>query len=185
MERNSISVGGLWTDERAQTAQDFAIGISIFLLVVGAVFVYFPTLFTPYGQAIQGEDTSAQAERVGMLIVDGGDGTKNLTEDDLENWIGESDARTGEELQEQAGLASTSQISVTITPLSPNWEDEDPYDSNDVTESDLRASGHAYQDQDASSVSRIVRFESGINRANYGLGDLEDEPAYRLTVRVW
>ena len=174
-----------WTEERAQTAQDFAIGISIFLLVVGAVFAYFPTLFTPYGQAIQGEDTSAQADRVATLIVDGGDNNE-LTDDDLETWIGDSDARTGDELQDRAGLASTSQVNVTITPLSPNWEEEDPYDSNDVTESDLRSSGHNYQDQDASSVSRIIKFDSEVDPSDYNLDDLdEDAPAYRLTVRVW
>ena len=163
-----------WTEERAQTAQDFAIGISIFLLVVGAVFAYFPTLFTPYGQAIQGEDTSAQAERVGMLIVDG-EGERNMiTQEDYDEWFDEKD---GEDLQEQAGLASTSQVNVTITPLSPE-EDAD----------DVPAGGHNYQDQDSSSFSRIVQTD-GNWTDDYNIEETTDEdaddPAYRLTVRVW
>ncbi|QSG03241.1 DUF7287 family protein [Natranaeroarchaeum sulfidigenes] len=164
-----------WTEERAQTAQDFAIGISIFLLVVGAVFAYFPTLFTPYGQAIQGEDTSAQAERVGMLIVDGEGERNTITQEDYDEWFDEKD---GEDLQEQAGLASTSQVNVTITPLSPDESGED-----------VPMSGHTYEDQDASSVSRIVKTD-GDWTEDYG--DIEettdedsDSPAYRLTVRVW
>jgi len=159
-----------WTEERAQTAQDFAIGISIFLLVVGAVFAYFPTLFTPYGQAIQGEDTSAQAERVGMLIVDGGEERNTINEDNDNDWIG----MDGEQLQEEVGLASTSQVNITVTPLPPG-EDE----PIEIDEEDAKA-GHNYDNQDASSVSRIVRVvdEDG--------DDIdEDVPAYRLTVRVW
>lgn len=172
MERNSISVGGLWTDERAQTAQDFAIGISIFLLVVGAVFVYFPTLFTPYGQAIQGEDTSAQAERVGMLIVDGGDKRNMMTEEDIDRWFDDDDP---EVLQEEAGLASTSQVNVTVSPLSP--EESDPIELQDHGDAVV---GHEYRGQDSSSVSRIVQIDdSEIVAADEG------DVAYRLTVRVW
>ena len=158
-----------WTEDHAQTAQDFAIGISIFLLVVGAVFAYFPTLFTPYGQAIQGEDTSAQAERVGMLIVDGEGERNTITQEDYDEWFEDMD---GEDLQEQAGLASTSQVNVTISPLDPEADDDE-----------VPKSGHNYQDQDSSSFSRIVQVDEDVTD---GYDDLSDDaPAYRLTVRVW
>ena len=164
-----------WTEERAQTAQDFAIGISIFLLVVGAVFAYFPTLFTPYGQAIQGEDTSAQADRVATLIVDGEGERNTITQDDYEEWF---DGKDGEDLQEQAGLASTSQVNVTITPLSPEEDAEQ-----------VPRSGHNYEDQDFSSVSRIVKTDGGWTGDYADIDETTDEdaeaPAYRLTVRIW
>ncbi|MCL9814335.1 DUF7287 family protein [Natranaeroarchaeum aerophilus] len=151
-----------WTEERAQTAQDFAIGISIFLLVVGAVFAYFPTLFTPYGQAIQGEDTSAQAERVGMLIVDGEEDRNVLTD---ESWVDEE----GGQLQQDFGLASTSQVEITLTELEPDGEER-------------ARGGHEHQEQDASSISRIVQ----VNHEEFGDVNEDDcDPACRLTVRVW
>jgi len=172
MEPNTTSIGDLSTEERAQTAQDFAIGISIFLLVVGAVFAYFPTLFTPYGQAIQGEDTSAQAERVGMLIVDGGDERNMMTEEDIAQWFDDDDP---EVLQEEAGLASTSQVNVTVSPLSP--EESDPIELEDHGDAVV---GHEYRGQDSSSVSRIVQIDDSEIAA-----DDEGDVAYRLTVRVW
>jgi len=172
MEPNTTSIGDLWTEERAQTAQDFAIGISIFLLVVGAVFAYFPTLFTPYGQAIQGGDTSAQAERVGMLIVDGGDERNMMTEEDIAQWFDDDDP---EVLQEEAGLASTSQVNVTVSPLSP--EESDPIELEDHGDAVV---GHEYRGQDSSSVSRIVQIDDSEIAA-----DDEGDVAYRLTVRVW
>lgn len=167
MDHNTLS--DLWTAERAQTAQDFAIGISIFLLVVGAVFAYFPTLFTPYGQAIEGEDSSAQAERVGTLIVDGADERNTISQTEYEDWF---DERDGDDLQERAGLPATSQIDVTITPLSPDAEAEE-----------VPTSGHTYQDQGASSYSRVVQAEGSWIDDYDDLGD--EDPAYRLTVRVW
>ncbi len=161
-----------WTEDRAQTAQDFAIGISIFLLVVGAVFAYFPTLFTPYGQAIQGEDTSAQADRVGMLIVDGEGERNTITQDEYEEWF---DGKDGDDLQEQAGLASTSQVNVTITPLSP--DETDPIE----IDGEAAVSGHEYRGQDSSSVSRIIKIDDSVDVED----EHDDDVAYRLTVRVW
>lgn len=168
MVRNAPSRDGWWTHERAQTAQDFAIGISIFLLVVGTVFAFFPTLFTPYGEAIQDEDTDAQAERIATLVVDGTEDPNTLQEGS--DWFDYD----GEEFQEEAGLASTSQVNVTVTPMDP--DDDDPID----TGSGRLMSGHEYQGQDASSVARVVRVvDAGGDPVD------PDEPAYRLTVRVW
>ncbi len=164
MDRTTLSEW--WTEDRAQTAQDFAIGISLFLLIVGSVFAFFPSLFAPYGQAIQGEDTGAQADRVATLIVDGEE-THTITEDDRDDWLNE---QSGEDIQSQANLKSTSQVNVTVTPLDP--EEDDPID----VDGHLRA-GHNYQDQDASSTSRIVRVDDD--------EDDECDPACRLTVRVW
>ena len=163
-------------DDRAQTAQDFAVGISIFLLVVGSVFVFFPSLFTPYEAAIAKEDVNSQSDRVAIMIADNAtdDRTVNrLTETETDYWFG----KDGEELREAVGMASTSQVNVTLTTL--GTDDESPVE---LASGDAAAAGHEYDStsDDAAATARIVTIEDGT------LADpSECEPACRLIVRVW
>jgi len=51
---------------RAQTTIDFAIGISVFLIVVAFVVAFVPTVFTPFEDVDRPERTFAGAESVAL-----------------------------------------------------------------------------------------------------------------------
>jgi len=176
MSDDHRSVGRFESDERAQTVQDFAVGISIFLLVVGAVFLMFPSLFTPYEQAISDEGPDSQADRIGMLIADNvsdGEATNELTEEELEYWFEKSDG----DLQDAVAVSSSTQVNVTLTTM--NATNEGPIDLDDGAFSvDKAAAGPDPGDRDTSTAARIVTVEDSAT-------DGGTEPAYRLVVRVW
>jgi len=165
-------------DERAQTVQDFAVGISIFLLVVGAVFLMFPSLFTPYEQAIADESPDSQADRIGMLIADNvtgdADGANELTEEEIEYWFDNGD------LNGAVGVSSAAQVNVTMTTMGTS--SDQPVELNSTAVGSGEASiGPEYRGRDTSTAARIVRLD------DCGVLDSPDdcETAYRLVVRVW
>jgi len=58
----------LHLDSRAQTTQDFAIALGLFLLVIVFVLMFIPSLLAPFAAVAEGEQ-EAQAERVATTIV--------------------------------------------------------------------------------------------------------------------
>ncbi|GAA0660727.1 hypothetical protein ACFQDG_08920 [Natronoarchaeum mannanilyticum] len=165
-------------DERAQTVQDFAVGISIFLLVVGAVFLMFPSLFTPYEQAIADEGPDSQADRIGMLIADnvtGDEGTNELTSSEINYWF----AGDEDDLRRAVGVSSNTQVNVTLTTIGTDREGPIALDDDDADiDADEAAVGPSPEGRDTSTAARIV---------TVGDNDWVDDPgpAYRLVVRVW
>ncbi|SNZ13369.1 hypothetical protein SAMN06269185_2141 [Natronoarchaeum philippinense] len=154
-------------DERGQTVQDFAVGISIFLLVVGAVFLLYPSLFTPYEQAIADESPDSQADRIAMLVADnvsGDEATNELTDEEMSYWL-DADA---DALREAVGVSSSTHVNMTVTTLGTDEETPIEYDGA------AAAAGPDAVGQDASVAARIVT-----------TNDDECEPACRLVVRVW
>ncbi|MFC4406109.1 DUF7287 family protein [Haloarchaeobius iranensis] len=109
--------------DRAQTTQDFAVGISVFLLTVGFTFGFLPTLLSPFGSPV-GDDITAKSDRVaGTMIndfaVDGEPRTLNATE--LDAWLntdidGDGTALRNDEddLREYFGLRASADINVTV-----------------------------------------------------------------------
>jgi len=178
MSGDRLSGAALVDDERAQTVQDFAVGISIFLLVVGAVFLMFPSLFTPYEQAIADEGPDSQADRIGMLIADNvtgdTDGANELTEEEVEYWFDNGD------LDGAVGVSSSTQVNVTMTTLGTSSDQPVALNST-VAGTDEASVGPEYRGRDASTAARIVRL------GDCGVLDSPDdcETAYRLVVRVW
>lgn len=151
--------------DRAQTAQDFAVGIGLFLLAVAFVFAFVPDVVSPYDVGV-GASESAQADRAATLIVG------NLSVEDRPNELnhtatdeyfspggGDLDA---DQLRQRTGLPFSSRINVTIR----NVEDDS-----------LRWSGGAThrEGREAASASRIVRTDDPSSC----------EPACELVVRVW
>ncbi|WP_435363564.1 DUF7287 family protein [Haloarchaeobius sp. DYHT-AS-18] len=101
-------------DERAQTTQDFAIGISIFLLTVGFTFGFLPSLLTPFGSPM-GDDITAKTDRVAATLiaenhVDGEPRTLNYSQ--LESFLASTNSESA--LQDHFGLRSTADINITI-----------------------------------------------------------------------
>ncbi len=100
--------------DRGQTTQDFAVGISVFLLTVGFTFGFLPTLLSPFGSPV-GDDITAKSDRVaGTMIsdltVDGEPRTLNATE--LDAFITANP--TEEDLQEYFGLRASADVNVTV-----------------------------------------------------------------------
>ncbi len=173
MSGDRLSGATFGGDERAQTVQDFAVGISIFLLVVGAVFLLFPTLFTPYEQAIADEGPDSQADRIAMLIADnvsGDEATNELTSDEIEYWFENGDF-TG-----AVGVSDNSQVNVTMTTMGTG--SDDPIKDGGGNQ---LAVGPNPDNQDAATASRIVTVGDAVSIA----GPEGSAPAYRLVVRVW
>jgi len=145
---------------RGQTAQDFAVGIGLFLLAVAFVFAFVPQVVAPYDVGV-GPSESAQADRAATLIVG------NLSVEERPNEINTSridyfDGRSVGTLQNRTGLPFSSRINVTVT---------------NVTTDDLVWSGGALhrEGREAATATRIVR----TNDPN------TCEPACELVVRVW
>lgn len=157
--------------DRGQTTQDFAVGIGLFLLAIAFVFMYVPTLATPFSTPVGGAET-AQADRIAATVVEDlstDDGTNELNLTDFDEYDDE-----GYRI-EHLGLRSTetdtgdnvSVDRVNITIYSSLNETDSAYHVNTTGPSDDDA-------RSTSSASRIVT----------DTGD-QCDPACRLTVRVW
>lgn len=146
--------------DRAQTAQDFAVGIGLFLLAVAFVFAFVPQVISPFETGV-GASESAQADRAATLIVG------NLSVDGRPNELNATDATDyfaglgSAELRNRTGLPFTARVNVTVGNVNgsgPIW-----------------SAGASYREgQEAASATRIVRTT-----------DSECEPACELIVRVW
>jgi hypothetical protein len=147
------------SDIRGQTAQDFAVGISVFIVTVALVLAYVPTAVFPFTQGTQTE-TASQADRLADSLV--ADFAREGALTDLEEssvdafFVGND---TSEAIRTNYSLPATASVNVTI---------EHP-DGTPVAAWDAEA-GVRYADQDASVASRLVALD----------GD-----RYRLVVRVW
>lgn len=144
-------------DTRAQTTQDYAIGIGLFLVVVMFVLTFVPAVMAPFGDVADTE-RSAQAERAASSILasaatDGPDA--HLSAEALRDTLDEHNLSTAVSLPDRVN------INVTVQELDGD--------------STVVAGGDTYTDADAGTWTRIVTT------------DAEDEcdPACRLTVRVW
>ncbi|AGB32457.1 hypothetical protein C488_12373 [Natrinema pellirubrum DSM 15624] len=150
--------------ERGQTTQDFAVGIGIFLLAIAFVFLFLPSVVTPFDSSVGGAET-AQADRIADRIV-------NDTATGEGNEINFTSYQGKENLTKQVGLRASSdkdlvydRVNVTIERLNG---------SSDI-DTGLTA-GDDYTGQPAASSVRIVTLANHPD---------ECRPACRLVVRVW
>jgi len=161
--------------DRAQTTQDFAVGIGIFLLAVAFVFSYVPSLITPYTAATTAE--TAQADRITDEIVN---------ETDLgHNHLDFSDFAEEEDLEEYGLRTAGDDDEIRVDRVNISIVDvEDNENGEELTWS----LGDEYDDEAAGTATRVVTIEDP--------GDFEpehetenDEPdcddGCLLIVRVW
>ena len=146
--------------DRGQTAQDFAVGISIFLLAIAFVFVFAPSLLTPYESTVGG-DTIAKADRAAATIIHDAsvDGGVNELDGGSLEWYMEQNTSV---LQSSLALHSVDRINVTVQHVNGTvWQQ----------------SGQRFGEaQPRASASRIVTVEGG---------EFNCDPACRVVVRVW
>jgi hypothetical protein len=143
--------------DRGQTTQDFAVGISVFLLTVGFTFGFLPTLLSPFGSPV-GDDITAKSDRVaGTMIsdltVDGEPRTLDATQ--LEAFI--SNNQSESDLREYFGLRASADVNVTVM----NVQEGGTRTVVTVDGTDLRA-GDDYRSQTpAASTTRVVLVSGG------------------------
>ncbi|WP_049923764.1 DUF7287 family protein [Halopiger djelfimassiliensis] len=160
---------------RAQTTQDFAVGIGVFILAVAFVFSFVPSLITPFDSPASGAET-AQADRLADRIVHNLSASTQAT-----NEINgtEFDARyTETDLSDELGLRSSGSDDVVFDHVNVSVE---TFDGETINSTAL-AGGQRYANQSAASAARIVTVDEG-NRDMIDDGDCA--PACRLVVRVW
>jgi hypothetical protein len=163
------------SETRAQTVQDFAVGASVFLLTVGFVFAFVPSLFTPFESQV-GAAAESQADATATAMV------TDLSEPGQPGRFDETaTARlmemSDDQLRNRYGLPRTAQLNVTLQPTASSGPVE-----LDTTNAPA-AAGDAYYDRPAASVTRVVVVE-GESDCDPATGDAEDS-ACRLIVRVW
>jgi hypothetical protein len=179
---------GLRGRDRGQTTQDFAVGISVFLLTVTFTFTFVPSTVTPFGSPVT-DAIPAKSDRVASTVVDRyavADGSRtlnvteltdsDLTDIDSDGAVNATAPNTisGNDLRDIFGLRDTAQVNITIQTRSGDivQADYDPTDSG--TES--LVGGDDYPDnQAAASTTRIIRLP-GVPDCKTGC---------LLVVRVW
>lgn len=145
---------------RGQTTQDFAVGVSVFLLTVAFVLAYVPTVLTPVTSEA---DPAADAEAgrvasavVGNLTVPGF--TTRLDRDRTDRFFTVHDSSAA--IRANYSLSADRSVNVTLRSLNGTLADDvpDPYAGDD------------YRDQTVGRASRVVTY---------------NESRYRMVVRVW
>jgi len=179
---------GLRGGDRGQTTQDFAVGISVFLLTVTFTFAFVPSTVTPFGSPVT-DAIPAKSDRVASTVVDryaveDGSRTLNrtkLTDSDLTDPDSEgavnataSNEISGDDLRELFGLRDTAQVNVTIQTRSGDIVEAD-YDPSDSTTEPMVGGDNYPGNQAAASTTRIVRLP-GVDGCRTGC---------LLVVRVW
>lgn len=145
---------------RGQTQQDFAVGISVFLLAVLFVFNFVPTTIAPGGA--ESEARAYTADRVVTAVVSNVTDTTQANTLDRDRTAAFFDHHgDGDSLRANLSLAGSTQANVTLETLAGVTVDVGGVTAN---------AGDAYTGDRGASASRVVRL--GPDR-------------YRLVVRVW
>lgn len=156
------------TEDRAQTVQDFAVGIGIFLLAVAFVFSFVPTIITPFADG--GSTQTAQADRIAATIVENASASTNGSNElDWDEFTSTYDGDS-EELSAALGLRKADgnaidNVNITVINVTELSSDDPTYEFQ---------SGDNYDGQAGASAARIVTDDKG-----------KCDPACRLIVRVW
>jgi hypothetical protein len=154
---------GKETADRAQTTQDFALGVGVFLVTVAFVIAFVPTILVPF-QAGPSEADASQAQHLAMDLTDnltvGGYATR-LNETRTDRFFAHHP--DGSDIRANYSLPVGAQANVTLENL----------DGTTVGPSDIGyypRAGDALTGEPTASSSRILEYD----------GD-----SYRLLVRVW
>lgn len=153
--------------------QDFALGVSLFLVTVTFVLGLFPGFLAPFTSGTNGAE-QAQADRVAGSIVlnlstSQGKNTLNATE------LGDVLAMSQSELRDRYGLDRSTGLNITVRKL----------DGHGIVEIDGQtfATPRDRNNQTAASVSRIITLD---NRTVANKFDSKKcDPGCRLVVKVW
>nr|WP_136717832.1 hypothetical protein [Halorientalis salina] len=158
--------------------QDFALGVSLFLVTVTFVLGLFPGFLEPFTSGASGAE-QAQADQVaGSLVIDlsTGDSKGTLRKNSLNaTQLRGVLNKSQPELRQQFGLDSTTGVNITVREL----------DGDKIVEidGDKLATAEDREKEPASSVGRIITLN---NRTVDGKIDARKcRPGCRLVVKTW
>ncbi|MDS0293144.1 DUF7287 family protein [Halogeometricum luteum] len=102
----------LAADDRAQTVQDFTLGISVFLLAAATTFAFVPAVYAPFDTPVESGD-AARAERIAIDV------RERITDEsgvrvDADASDAFFDAETAASLRATYGLAPRKRVSVEL-----------------------------------------------------------------------
>ncbi|MFW5905801.1 MAG: DUF7287 family protein [Halodesulfurarchaeum sp.] len=166
MERRGATVT---RSDRGQTPQDFAVGISIFLITVTFVFAFVPSVLQP-SQAGAEATLTTEADRVASSIVSNlsAPGRPNhLDESRVEEFVDAYDDGNTSRFRTDYGLSTYTQVNVTIRTSNGSGTVDDP-------SGDPYRFGDEYRNQEGVVVQRVVTMDTP------GCDD-----GCHLIVRVW
>ncbi|MUV89221.1 hypothetical protein GJ629_04345 [Halapricum sp. CBA1109] len=155
-------------NDRGQTTQDYAVGISILLLTVVGVFIFVPTVFQVSETPVD-RNEHTQAQELADSVIEEyrvGGTTNTLAYQRLSEVTGEQELPGA--LKDDAGVWLRN-ANVTIV---EQRRVGDVYDDPTFT-----AGSWVYDDEPTATVTRIVQFEDGDRCGSDG--------TCRLIVRVW
>ena len=152
-------------DDRGQTLQDFALGISLFLVTVTFVFGLFPSYLAPFTEG-PGSGDQLRSERVGEAIilnhsVPGQPNVLNATQ------LNRTLSKNQTELRSRYGLSAVADVNVTVRELN----DGRVVGHGPGTLSTAERAGR----QPAAASGRIVKLTN----------ESVCRPSCRLVVKVW
>ncbi|THE62833.1 hypothetical protein D8Y22_20445 [Salinadaptatus halalkaliphilus] len=178
--QRTVSIG---FDPRAQTNQDFVIGIGVFIIAVAFVFTTIPDIVGVYSGTSDSGDV-AQVDRVAGTVLENESletGTPNQIDGEGFNqtFVQEGLDNSSLGLRADDGYRFD-QINVTIEPL--EREGGQPRPLNLSGDGDPLAAGDRYDDQSAVTATRIVTV-TDVDDDEYP--DVDSEHPVRLVVRMW
>lgn len=150
-------------DERGQTLNDYAMGISVFLLAVTFVVAFVPSIFAPFTAPID-DDTTARADRGATRVL------TTLSKDDARNVLSVNRTNSFFEdgnattLRESIGVPATSDLNVSVVDPETGEVARVGTPGVDAT------AGNPVRDGPTAAATRVV---------------VLNESTYLLTVRVW
>jgi hypothetical protein len=153
---------------RGQTPQDFAVGISIFLLTVMFVFAFVPSVLQP-SRAGEEVTLTTEGDRVASNIVSNLSvpGRPNhLNESKLDDFVTKYKTNT-DTFRNDYGLGTFTDVNVTVRQL-------DGFGTVKNSSDDPYRFGEEYRTQDAVVVQRIVTID-----------DSQCQNGCKLIVRLW
>lgn len=165
--------------ERGQTTQDFAVGIGLFLLSIAFVFSYLPSLTTSVDSSIGGAET-AQTDRIADRLVYNLSTSTGANEIDGEQFVSTYVNDTDNKNLTALGLRANGDEDVVFDHVSVRLETLNGTVVTRDDGTDLVAGTATYDNQSAASTARVVTLDEGFTLNNH-----DDEPAYRLVVRLW
>ena len=160
--------------DRAQTAQDFALGIGFFIVAVAFVFAFVPSMLT-FTTADPGAKAASQADRSSTALVrDLGTAERPNELDGVRTADYFNESAEEAALREDLSLPNSSFVNVTVRTLQGNAV----LSVNDSDGNQIRlAAGREYpEEQPAAEVARVVTMVED---------DDACDPACQLVVRVW
>ena len=155
--------------ERGQTPQDFAVGISIFLITVTFVFAFVPSVLQP-SRAGEEVALTAEADRVATGLVSNlsTPGRPNhLNESAVADFVDTYDEGNVSDFRSDYGLATYTGVNVTIRTLDGDHTVTDPG-------GDPYRFGDEYRNQQGVVVKRVVT-----------MGNSGTRDGCLLIVRLW